>query len=80
MCDVVDRTASGGGYAGSGAVEGARELRWPGFCACLAAIRRPELYRNFAIHLFVMAPAVVVMCLIARTVDRALELERLVQP
>jgi protein-S-isoprenylcysteine O-methyltransferase Ste14 len=52
--------------------------RLPGVAACLAAIRRPELYRNFAIHLFVMAPAVVLMCLFARWVDRALGLERLV--
>ena len=26
--------------------------RFPDFGACLAAIRRPELYRNFIIHLF----------------------------
>jgi len=49
----------------------------PGFWECLAAIRRPELYRNFAIHLFVMAPGVVVMCLLAQRVDGALGLGRL---
>ena len=38
----------------------------PNLMACLATIRRPELYRNFIIHLFVMFPGVVVMCLIAR--------------
>lgn len=48
----------------------------PGLWACLAAIRRPELYRNFAIHLFVMAPGVVAMCLLAQKVDAAVGLGR----
>jgi protein-S-isoprenylcysteine O-methyltransferase Ste14 len=43
----------------------------------MKAITEPEIYRNFAIHLFVMAPGVVVMCWLARMVDRALGLERL---
>ncbi|MCK6507900.1 isoprenylcysteine carboxylmethyltransferase family protein [Myxococcota bacterium] len=51
----------------------ARQLtRRPTFRACLAAIRAPELYRNFAIHLFVMFPAALVMCFIATRVDVAL--------
>lgn len=51
--------------------------RRPDLWACLAAIRRPELYRNFMIHLFVMFPGVVVMCLIARWLDQSLGLGRL---
>lgn len=51
--------------------------RFPDFGACLAAIRRPELYRNFIIHLFVMFPGVVVMCLVARWLDQSLGLGRL---
>ena len=51
----------------------------PGFWACLAAIRRPELYRNFAVHLFVMAPGVVAMCLLARRVDAGLGLGRWIE-
>lgn len=49
----------------------------PGVWDCLAAIRRPELYRNFAIHLFVMFPGVVIMCLLGRWLDRTLDLPRL---
>ncbi|MCD4749886.1 MAG: hypothetical protein K8R59_10980 [Thermoanaerobaculales bacterium] len=49
----------------------------PNLMACLATIRRPELYRNFIIHLFVMFPGVVVMCLIARWLDQSLGLSRL---
>ncbi len=50
-----------------------RELvRRPSFSACLAAIRAPELYRNFAIHLFVMFPAAMVMCFIATRIDAQL--------
>jgi len=40
--------------------------------ACLGAIRRPELYHNFAIHLFVMLPAASLMCWIGTRVDAAL--------
>lgn len=47
-------------------------IRRPPPAACLAAITRPELYRNFAIHLFVMFPAAVVMCAIGRQVDAQL--------
>ncbi len=43
----------------------------------MKAITQPEIYRNFAIHLFVMAPGVVVMCWLARLVDGALGFERL---
>ena len=39
--------------------------------ACIAAIRAPELYRNFAIHLFIMLPAALTMCWIATKVDAA---------
>lgn len=52
-----------------------RELvRRPTFRACLAAIKAPELYRNFAIHLFVMFPAAVVMCVIGARIDAVLGL------
>ncbi|MCB9745184.1 MAG: isoprenylcysteine carboxylmethyltransferase family protein [Alphaproteobacteria bacterium] len=47
-------------------------VRRPSFGACLAAIRAPELYRNFAIHIFVMFPAALVMCWIATQVDAAI--------
>ncbi|RME29300.1 MAG: isoprenylcysteine carboxylmethyltransferase family protein, partial [Deltaproteobacteria bacterium] len=47
-------------------------IRRPSFGACLAAIRAPELYRNFAIHIFVMFPAAMVMCFIATRIDREL--------
>lgn len=50
----------------------------PDIRTCLAAIRRPELYRNFLIHLFVMFPGVVVMCLIATRLDQTFGLNRLV--
>ncbi len=47
-------------------------IRRPGFWACLAAIGQPELYRNFAIHIFVMFPAAMVMCWVATHVDAEL--------
>ncbi len=53
-------------------------VRRPSFGACLAAIAAPELYRNFAIHLFVMLPAAMVMCTIGRQLDAALGLQPLV--
>ncbi len=49
----------------------------PNLGTCLAAIRRPELYRNFAVHLFVMLPAAIVMAWIGRRMDLALELQPL---
>lgn len=49
-------------------------VRRPRLSACLAAITAPELYRNFAIHLFVMLPAAIVMCWIATGVDTAVGL------
>jgi protein-S-isoprenylcysteine O-methyltransferase Ste14 len=49
-------------------------IRRPAFGACLAAIRRPELYRNFGIHLFVMLPAAMVMCWLGTRVDAELGL------
>lgn len=52
-------------------------VRRPGVGACFAAIRAPELYRNFAIHAFVMFPAAMVMCWIGTKVDAALELDPL---
>jgi protein-S-isoprenylcysteine O-methyltransferase Ste14 len=55
-----------------------RELvRRPSFWACVGAITAPELYRNFAIHLFVMLPAAIGMCLIGRQVDEGLGLARI---
>jgi protein-S-isoprenylcysteine O-methyltransferase Ste14 len=47
-------------------------IRRPGLAACFAAIRHPALYRNFAIHLFVMFPAAMVMCFLGTKVDAAL--------
>ena len=44
-------------------------VRRPRFPACMAAITRPELYRNFAVHIFVMFPAAIVMCAIAARID-----------
>ena len=49
-------------------------LRRPRAAECLAAIRAPALYRNFAVHLFVMFPAAMVMCWVAVHVDRELGL------
>lgn len=49
-------------------------VRRPGVGACFAAIARPELYRNFAIHVFVMFPAAMVMCAIGAAVDARLGL------
>jgi protein-S-isoprenylcysteine O-methyltransferase Ste14 len=49
-------------------------VRRPRLAACLAAIAAPELYRNFAIHLFVMFPAAMVMCWLATRVDQELGL------
>ena len=39
---------------------------------CFSAIRSPELYRNFAIHLFVMFPAAMTMCWLATRLDGTL--------
>ena len=40
---------------------------------CFRAIRTPELYRNFTIHLFVMFPAAMVMCWLATQLDARLD-------
>jgi protein-S-isoprenylcysteine O-methyltransferase Ste14 len=47
-------------------------VRRPSFGACIGAIRAPELYRNFGIHVFVMFPAAMVMCWLATRVDAEL--------
>lgn len=60
------------------ALAGRTLVRRPSFLACLAAIAEPALYRNFAIHLFVMLPAAAVMCLIGRRFDAVLGLAPLV--
>ena len=39
---------------------------------CFRAIRTPQLYRNFAIHLFVMFPAAMIMCWLATKIDARL--------
>lgn len=54
--------------------------RRPTFAQCVAAIAAPELYRNFAIHLFVMLPAAMVMCWIATFADAGLHLPTLAPP
>ena len=41
----------------------------PTTTACFSAIRSPELYRNFAIHAFVMFPAAMVMCWLGTKLD-----------
>jgi protein-S-isoprenylcysteine O-methyltransferase Ste14 len=46
--------------------------RRPPLRDCIAAIAQPELYRNFAVHLLVMAPAGTVMAYIASRIDRVL--------
>lgn len=46
-------------------------VRRPVLRACVAAVRHPDIYRNFAIHLFVMLPAAVLMCTLAASIDRA---------
>ncbi|MBN1337189.1 MAG: isoprenylcysteine carboxylmethyltransferase family protein [Deltaproteobacteria bacterium] len=51
-------------------------MRRPSPGACFGAIRHPELYRNFAIHVFVMLPAALVMAWIGTRVDAALGLGR----
>lgn len=52
-------------------------IRRPTFAACIAAIRAPELYRNFGIHLFVMFPAATLMCWIATYADAGLHVQPL---
>ena len=42
--------------------------------ACFLAISAPELYRNFAIHLFVMFPAAMIMCWLAQKIDMRFEI------
>jgi protein-S-isoprenylcysteine O-methyltransferase Ste14 len=55
-------------------------IRRPGVAACFAAIVKPELYRNFAIHLFVMFPAAMAMCWIGSKVDARLGLSMASRP
>ncbi len=46
--------------------------RRPPLKACLATVLQPELYRNFAVHGFIMAPAGTAMAYIASRIDRVL--------
>ena len=46
--------------------------RRPGWRACLRTFTQPELYRNFAVHAFIMAPAGTAMAFIASRVDQVL--------
>ncbi len=48
------------------------DARHPSVIACLSTVRHPSLYRNFAVHAFVMFPAAMLMCAIAHGVDEAL--------
>jgi protein-S-isoprenylcysteine O-methyltransferase Ste14 len=52
----------------------------PGVAACFRAIRAPELYRNFAVHLFIMFPAGMMLCLLATVIDAALGIDTLGLP
>lgn len=47
-------------------------VRRPPLGDCFAAITSPALYRNFAIHIFVMFPAAMVMCWLGTRIDAAL--------
>ena len=55
-------------------------VRRPSVGACFAAIRAPELYRNFMIHAFVMFPAATLMCWLATRFDAALGIPALMDP
>ena len=44
----------------------------PNVSSCFIAIRSPELYRNFAIHLFVMFPSAMLMCWLGSQLDARL--------
>jgi len=44
--------------------------RQPPAAACLRALAYPELYRNFMVHLFVMAPAGTAMAFVGSRIDR----------
>ena len=44
----------------------------PSTAECFQAIKSPALYRNFAIHLFVMFPAAMVMCWLGTRLDSTL--------
>ena len=46
--------------------------RRPGWRDCLRAISQPELYRNFAVHALIMAPAGTTMAYIASRIDQVL--------
>ena len=83
MCYVTDKEQRCGmsDSAYSTPTAAARVLvRRPPLRDCLAALRFPDIYRNFAIHLFVMLPAAVVMCTLAARVDAALGLTPPVAP
>ncbi len=62
--------------AGAPGVPGAH----PTVGACFAAIRAPELYRNFMVHGFVMFPAGMVLCYVATLIDGAAGVASLPQP
>ncbi len=46
--------------------------RRPPWRACLRTVTQPELYRNFAVHAFIMAPAGTAMAYIASRIDQVL--------
>jgi protein-S-isoprenylcysteine O-methyltransferase Ste14 len=54
--------------------------RHPPFWDCVAAIRQPALYKNFAVHIFVMFPAAMLMCWIAAQIDAAQDIQPLWDP
>lgn len=68
MSDAVETAPALGGVADSAA------SKHPALAACFAAIRAPELYRNFMVHGFIMFPAGMVLCYIATLIDGALGL------
>ncbi len=47
--------------------------RRPPLRDCLQTVFQPELYRNFAVHAFIMAPAGAAMAYIASRIDRVLD-------
>ena len=64
-------------YGGTGGQMGSA---LPALRACFAAIRAPELYRNFLVHGFIMFPAGMVLCYIATRIDAAVGLAALESP
>lgn len=57
-----------------------RFQRRPPWRDCLRTVSQPELYRNFAVHAFIMAPAGTAMAYIASRIDRVLGWEPLLPP